>query len=216
MDKIKMLELFKGTGSQGKAGEALGILPSNIQSVDMVEKFNPTHLGNILDLDYTKLEVPDIITASPPCETFSLLIATHKVKVRNYKTDMKPLTEKGRNGDQVLFKTLEIINYFLDKNPNLVYVIENPRGFMKKMECMKELPFMTEGWYSCYGTNYRKPTNFWSNRLLTLYSGKEKEKEVGTKLPPGNDLLSVLPRREDRYIIPHELCKSIITQLLKN
>tara|TARA_R110001606_G_scaffold280776_1_gene429546 strand:+ start:185 stop:838 length:654 start_codon:yes stop_codon:yes gene_type:complete len=213
MDKIIMLELFKGTGSQSNSAISLGVNPSNIISVDLERKFNPTYCVNILDWDYTKIQVPDIITASPPCETFSILIPTHKNKVRDYMGDMKPLNSKGELGDKLLFKTIEIIKYFLTKNPNLVFVIENPRGFMKKMTCMTEQPIthMTEAWYSCYGYTYRKPTNFWSNRPLELLKGKVVEDLVGTK---DNDKPMLSYGLKQRYSMPVGLCMSIMKQLL--
>tara|TARA_R110000751_G_C13634847_1_gene466274 strand:- start:148 stop:807 length:660 start_codon:yes stop_codon:yes gene_type:complete len=213
MENIKMLELFKGTGSQGKAAIELGVLETNIVSVDMDAKWKPTILGNILELDYTKWEVPDIITASPPCETFSILISSHKNKVRDYKGDMRPLNEKGRIGDAVLFKTIEIIKYFLEKNPDIKFVIENPRGFMKKMPCMSEEPikYICEGWYSCYGFSYRKPTNFWSNTPIKLMKGRANEDECGTK---DNNVEMTTFKLAQRYRMPPLLCKAIIEQLV--
>ena len=112
LGEIKMLELFKGTGSQSKAALQLGIKPENIISVDIDEKWKPTIKADILNLEYKDLPVPDIITASPPCETFSILIVTHKDKVRDYGGDMKPLNRKGEIGDLVLFKTIEIIKLY--------------------------------------------------------------------------------------------------------
>jgi len=209
-----MLELFKGTGSQSKSAIKLGILEKNIVSVDFDKKFNPTICCDIIDLDYTKLDIPDIITASPPCETFSLLIATHKNKVRDYKGDMRPLNAKGEKGDAVLFKTIEIIKYFLAKNSNLKFVIENPAGFMKKMQCMSDPPitFIGTAWYSCYGFTYRKPTNFWNNINLELKKGIKIEKEVGTKAEKTEMLDFDL---KQRYSMPEQLCMDLITQLLK-
>jgi site-specific DNA-cytosine methylase len=213
MDKIKMLELFKGTGSQSKAAIKLGILEKNIVSLDIDKKFNPTICCDILELDYTKLEIPDIITASPPCETFSILIATHKTKVRDYKGDMRPLTPKGERGDAILFKTIEIIKYFLSKNPKLKFVIENPVGYMRKMSCMNEPPItnMSVAWYSCYGYTYRKPTNFWSNIELDLKKGTQIENTVGTK-SKNTEMLNY--KLTQRYSIPEQLCKDIILKLI--
>lgn len=210
---IKMLELFKGTGSQSKAALQLGVKPENIISVDIDDKWKPTIKADILNLEYKDLPVPDIITASPPCETFSLLIATHKNKVRDYKGNMKPLNRKGEIGDLVLFKTIEIIKYFLGKNPNLKFVIENPRGFMVKMKCMSQPPirYLCEAWYSCYGYTYRKPTHFWSNVPLELKKGKIIEDQVGTKSKK-TEMLSF--NLTQRYSMPPELCVSILSQLL--
>jgi site-specific DNA-cytosine methylase len=207
---VLLLELFKGTGSYSKVAERMGL---DIISVDMVEKFKPTILTNILEWDYTTIPIPDIITASPPCETFSILITTHKNKVRDYLGDMRPLTPKGENGDRVLFKTLEIIKYFLEKNPKLKFAIENPRGFMRRMPCMSEEPIKHRDntWYSMYGMPYRKPTDFWSNidGGLKLKVGKKKDEQKLTRHIEGMKLT-------DKYVIPAELCETILTKLIEN
>ena len=204
-----LLELFKGTGSYSKVAERLGI---DVISVDIEKKFNPTILTNILEWDYTKIPIPDIITASPPCETFSRLISSHKVKVRDYMGDMRPLTEKGLNGDRVLFKTIEIIKYFLSKNPNIKFAIENPAGFMQRMLCMKDpiIKHKEITWYSLYGMPYRKPTNFWSNidGGLGLKIGKVKDEPQLTKDIQGMSTLT------NKYIIPDELCEVILNKLI--
>ena len=67
----KVLELFKGTGSVGDAFERIGW---EVTSVDMVAKFKPTHVCNILDFDY-KQYAPDhfdFVWGSPPCTEFSI------------------------------------------------------------------------------------------------------------------------------------------------
>lgn len=206
---VLLLELFKGTGSYSKVAERLGI---SVISVDIEAKFNPTILTNILDWDYTQIPIPDIITASPPCETFSILITTHKVKVRDYLGDMRPLTEKGLNGDRVLFKTIEIIKYFLEKNPKLKFAIENPRGFMRRMKCMEDpiIKHRDTTWYSLYGMPYRKPTDFWSNidGGLGLKIGKVKDEP---KLTKSIECMKVLT---DKYVIPDELCETILSKLI--
>ena len=51
----KLLELFKGTGSVGNAFERIGW---EVTSVDMVAKFKPTHVSNMLEFDY-KQYAPD-------------------------------------------------------------------------------------------------------------------------------------------------------------
>jgi len=206
---VLLLELFKGTGSFSKEAEALGI---DIISVDILEKFNPTILTDILQWDYTTIPIPDIITASPPCETFSRLISSHKNKVRDYLGDMRPLNAKGELGDKILFKTLEIIKYFLSKNPALKFSIENPRGYMKKMTCMKEEPilYMDTTYYSMYGFSYRKPTNFWSNIIDGL---KLKERDIKTETPITSKVVEV--KLTDRYKMPPELCRDILLKLIE-
>lgn len=214
--KVKVLELFKGTGSQGKACMALGVKPQNIVSVDIEPEFEPTHVADLLTFDYTQLDTPDIITASPPCETWSHLIRSHQPERR--KRDiytLEPLHPEAVIGEQLLFKTIEIINYFSNKNPNLRFVIENPQGLMKKHPVMTEEPIthMATAWYSCYGFPYRKPTNFWSNKPLVLLKGTKIEKQVGTKEAGGMTRNSKYKSRLLRYRMPESLCIDILKQL---
>ena len=114
-----VLELFKGTGSWGKVFKKAGY---KVISHDIVEKFNPSILGNILNLDHTKLPVPDVIVASPPCNSFSNL--AYAARSRDAET-MRPLKPQAVLGDKILAKTIQIIKYFLAKNPKLKFVIEN-------------------------------------------------------------------------------------------
>lgn len=215
-ENIKVLELFKGTGSQGKACINLGIKPENIISIDIEPIFEPTYVADILEFDYTQLPTPDIITASPPCNTWSQLISGHPIhrRKRDIKT-LEPLHPEAVIGQNLLFKTIEIIKYFLQKNPKLRFVIENPVGYMRKHPIMKEEPItnIATAWYSCYEFPYRKPTNFWSNVKLELLSGIKIENEVGTIQKGG--MTKITKNKIDRYRMPTKLCESIIIQLLK-
>jgi site-specific DNA-cytosine methylase len=200
-----LLELFKGTGSFSKVAEEFNM---EVISLDIDPISTPTILTNILDWDYTTIPIPDFITASPPCETFSILIAGHKDKVRDYKGDMRPLNKKGELGDAVLFKTIEIIKYFLSKNPNLKFSIENPRGFMRKMNCMKEFIEHTT-LYSHYDFPYHKATNFWSNIPLNIIQVKDQPRRVLESVMLDYNL-------RDRYRIPPDLCRDILMSFLIN
>ena len=168
-----MLELFSGTGSVGRAGKRAGF--KKIISIDNEEKFKPTYTANLLTFDYKKLPTPDFIWASPPCVSFSILNNSMKEPHRDTKT-MAPRTETGRIGNRLLARTLTIIKYFQKKNPSLKFVIENPRGYMRRMPSLKNIPRFTTS-YSQYGFDYNKPTDFWSNIKLNL-------KPVDTKANP--------------------------------
>ena len=70
MNKVKVLELFAGSRSIGKAAEELGF---EVFSVDIENFDNIDYVCDILDFDYSKIPfMPDIIWASPPCEKWSL------------------------------------------------------------------------------------------------------------------------------------------------
>jgi site-specific DNA-cytosine methylase len=67
---MRILELFKGTGSVSKVFADAGC---EVVSLDIIPKFNPTHLCDILDFDYKQYQPKqfDIIWASPECKIFT-------------------------------------------------------------------------------------------------------------------------------------------------
>ena len=51
---MKLLELFKGTGSIGKVFKEVHT-EGEIYSVDILKKYDPTFCGDIMDFDYNSL-----------------------------------------------------------------------------------------------------------------------------------------------------------------
>jgi site-specific DNA-cytosine methylase len=195
-----LLELFKGTGSIGKICKKLKI---NVISLDLEEKYKPDILTDILNWDYKKLNViPDLIWASPPCNTFSPL--AYPLKERNIKT-AEPLSERALLGTKILYKTLEIIKYFKKKNPKLIFCIENPKGMMRQDKNIKKLMIATTT-YCSYGDIKRKLTDFFTNFYLELL---EPNLKCNKNLTPVVKL-----SLEDRYSIPSNLVKSILEQMI--
>lgn len=202
--QYKLLELFKGTGSVGKVANKMGM---NVISLDNMKKYEPDILTDILDWDYKKFHgetgyIPDFIWASPPCNTFSTL--AYAFKERDTKT-AEPFSERAKIGTKILYKTLQIIQYFMKLNPNLLFVIENPRGMMRLDKKMKRLMRETT-LYCLYGDEKRKPTDFFSNIQLDLEDPKQKcpNKPIPVKYFCLNQ----------RYAIPSKLIKSILEQLI--
>lgn len=67
---MKVLELFAGSRSIGKASEILGY---QVFSSDLINFENIDYITSILDFDINKVPFqPDIIWASPPCTAFSV------------------------------------------------------------------------------------------------------------------------------------------------
>ena len=205
--KLKLLELFKGTGSIGKVANKMNI---DVISLDLEEKYKPDILTDILDWDYKKFYkqynfIPDFIWASPPCNTYSPL--AYPLKERNPQT-AEPLSERALLGTLILYKTLEIVRFFLKLNPNLLFVIENPKGMMRKDKIIKQLN-LSSTVYSAYGDIKRKPTDFFNNlpeglELLPIDTKNNKE------------LVSVVNLKlEQRYCIPKKLVETILKQMVQ-
>lgn len=196
--KLNLLELFKGTGSVGKVAKKLGF---DIISLDNEEKFKPDICADILKWDYKKFHeetgfTPDFIWASPPCNTYSPL--SYPLKERNIKT-AEPYSKRAKLGTKLLYQTLKIINYFLKINPDLKFVIENPKGMMRLDKEIKKLN-LTTTLYCHYGDKRRKITDFFSDFKLNLNQEKKcKCKTVG---------VVDLPLCE-RYKIPSKLIEQI-------
>jgi hypothetical protein len=82
------------------------------------------------------------------------------------KANMKPKTPEAELGLKLLIRTVTIINYFHQKNPNLLFYIENPAtGLMKYEPILHDLPDhkMQVVSYCKYGFTYQKATAIWTN-----------------------------------------------------
>jgi site-specific DNA-cytosine methylase len=206
---MKVLELFAGSRSIGKAAESLGY---EVYSSDLNDFEGIDYPIDILDFDITKVPFkPDIIWASPPCTYFSVAsIGKH------WNKNHTPKTEQAVFGVKVIKKTIQIIK---ELNPKYWYM-ENPRGKLRKLDFMQSLP-RTTVWYCTYGDTRAKPTDIWTNNLRSVFNpdGWQPRNEChnGNKnchhesAPRGSRTgTQGIKGNYNRSKIPNELCLEIL------
>lgn len=210
---MRVLELFAGSRSIGKAAEAAGheVISCDIEQfgdIDIVGDILEIPISTYLPYDF------DCVWASPPCTTFSVAsMGTH------WDKDRLPKTDAALKGIRILEKTLAIIKVV---NPKY-YFIENPRGMMRKMPEMYGLNRVTI-WYCRYGDTRAKPTDIWSNNIANLFNQKgwlpRAECHNGNKkchhepAPRGSRTgTQGLKNNHERSKIPKKLCEEIIKSI---
>ena len=156
---MKVLELFAGTRSIGKAFEEKG---HQVYSVEWDKQFEDIDLYE----DILKVEAediikafgrPDVIWASPDCSSYSIAAISHH-RQQDDHGNLVPVSDYAKFCDRVNQHVLCLI---LALSPKY-WFIENPRGGMRKMDFMNGLPRYTIT-YCQYGDNRMKPTDIWTN-----------------------------------------------------
>ena len=157
---LKVLELFSGTGSVGKVAKSLGW---DVLSLDL--ELEADIKIDIMDWDYKAYPRNsfDIVWASPPCTFYSNLQNCWLGKKKKDGTILtKELLEEYRKqSDNLIKRTLEIINYFNSE----LWFMENPKtGQLKNREVVKGIPYYDVSYcmYSDWG--YEKRTRIWTNK----------------------------------------------------
>lgn len=124
MALIKVLELFAGTRSIGKAFEKRGHKVfsvewnKNFTDIDLYEDISKVTAEDIL----SKFGKPDVIWASPDCTTFSIAAISHHRRKNQETGNLDPVSDYAKFCDKVDQHVLDLIS---ELNPKY-YFIENP------------------------------------------------------------------------------------------
>jgi len=200
---MKVLELFAGSRSIGKAAEILGY---KVFSSDLINFENIDYVTSILDFDINKVPFqPDIIWASPPCTAFSVAAIG-----KNWTKDGDNYIAKNPRADfglELVKKTIQIIEAL---KPTYFF-IENPRGMLRKMPIMANLN--RQGVTYCqYGDTRMKPTDIWTNSLNWIPRPMCKNgDDCHIAAPRGSSTgTQGLKDAYERSKIPEDLCLEIL------
>ena len=205
---MKVLELFAGTRSIGKAFEEKG---HEVFSVEWDRSFENIDLyKDIYELSakeiLNKFGKPDVIWASPDCSSYSIAAISHHRK-REESGNLAPVSEYAKFCDRVNQHTLNLIMTLSPK----YWFIENPRGGMRKMDFMHGLPRYTVT-YCQYGDTRMKPTDIWTNHPDPKFKPMCKNGDpCHEKAPRGSRTgTQGLNGSKERSVIPVELCRHIV------
>lgn len=157
---LNTLELFAGTQSFSKVAKKLG---HNTFTSDYRYFVGTDYQCDIMQFKLDRVPYkPEIIWCSPPCQTFS--VASISTYYKGGNGAYIPKKAETYMGMAYVQKAVDIINYFKPK----YWYIENPRGVLRKLDVVKELPIRHTIWYCQYsnpnGDDHRaKPTDIWTN-----------------------------------------------------
>lgn len=215
---MRVLELFAGTRSIGKAFETRG---HEVFSVEWDKDFENIDLhidiGQLTAQDVIeRFGLPDVVWASPDCATFSVMaISTHRRK-NPVTGSLDPVTDYAKFCDNVDQHMLELIEELQQERkrqglPPLIYYIENPRAGMRKMSWMQNLPRYTVT-YCKYGETRMKPTDIWTNHPDPQFKPPCKNGDTCHESAPRGSKSGTqkIKGSKDRARIPAQLCEHIV------
>ncbi|WP_368552527.1 DNA cytosine methyltransferase [Enterococcus faecalis] len=206
---MKILELFAGTRSVGRVFESAGHEVFSVewdkkhQNIDWYTDIGKISTGEILE----KFGKPDVIWASPDCTSYSIAAISHHRK-KESDGNLAPVSDYAKFCDEVNQHVLRLIE---ELNPKY-WFIENPRGGMRKMNFMKDLPRYTVT-YCQYGDTRMKPTDLWTNHPNPEFKPMCKNgAPCHVSAPRGSETgTQGLKGSVERSRIPEKLCKHIVS-----
>lgn len=151
-----IFDFFSGTGSSTQAFKDAGHTVITFELDDFFEATEHVDIFNLNAKDLiNKYGQPDFVWASPPCTAFSVASMGHHWGggIRAYE----PKTEAAKISQKLVAHTRKLI---ADLHPTKGWLIENPRGMLRKLPVVEGLPRTTVS-YCTYGDSRMKPTDLW-------------------------------------------------------
>jgi len=149
---VRILDLFSGLGGWSVPFIERG---HEVVTADINPRFGCTFTGDFLDIEHRRELMGagpyDLILASPPCEAFSVASIGHHWT--GGRGQYVPKSDSARIGKALLVELVRFCE--VSGSP---FLIENPRGVMRKMGVVHHLERRTVT-YCQYGQRNMKPTD---------------------------------------------------------
>lgn len=213
---MKVLELFAGTRSIGKAFEAAG---HEVFSIDWDKSFPNidwnADIGAITANDIIeRFGHPDVIWASPDCTTFSIAaISHHRTKAPD--GTLLPKSDYAKLCDKIDAHVMELIEALQPK----FWFVENPVGAMRYSTFMQKYnEYRNTVTYCQYELDKpvherrKKPTDIWTNHPNPQFRPMCKNGSPCHAAAPRGAKTGTqgLKGSKERSIIPRMLCEHIV------
>ena len=205
-----IFDFFSGTGSSTQAFKDAG---HTVITFELDPYFEATEHTDVMLLKANSLVEkygqPDFVWASPPCTSFSVAsIGHHWISGGDSPT---PRTEQARESQELVRHTVQLIK---ELNPTKGWLMENPRGMLRKLSVVKDLPRHTVT-YCKYGDSRMKPTDLWGvvpnwTPRITCKNGDTCHVSAPRGARTGTQGLK---GAKERSRVPYELGKEILNAL---
>ena len=205
-----IFDFFAGTGSATKAFEDRGHTVIKIELDNQFEADERDILSLNADYLITKYGRPDFIWASPPCQKFS--VASIGYYWQGGRGNCVPKRPEVYEAIALVEHTVSLMQTL---NPRLGWIMENPRGMLRKQKVVESLKRWTIT-YCQYGDNRMKPTDLWGT--IEGWTPRAMCSPRGTcheSSPSGTNAggTGKLKNARLRSMIPYELGKEICNVL---
>jgi hypothetical protein len=206
---MKILEMFAGKGGEIRRPmiEARG---HTFVTLDIESKFNCTMTADIMDIQVGDLGLFDFVWASVPCETWSVSSMTF-----HWAGGRFAYVPKSAKAEYMIGLVQHTIRLLHDTT-KFAWLIENPRGVLRKMPFMFAFPRHTVT-YCQYGDFRMKPTDLWTCGLEQWHPKPmcKNGDPCHERAPRGSHVGGTqgMKSYEDKSVVPWQLWSEILDKL---
>jgi len=210
MSEAVVWEFFAGSRSFSKEAEKRGFVTytTDIEDFEYIDQ-----VCDVFEFDIekalSKTGKPHIIWFSPPCKYFSVASCYH-----HWGYDGKKTYTPKSQGALIGLRILDKINELIDLLKPDYFIIENPRGLMRKMPQLQQYRKNT-AWYCQYEHKNAKPTDLWTNFPIEFKTCKNGNVECHHEPAPRGTRKGTqgLSGNYERSKVPSKLCSHILDNI---